>query len=110
MSGKEVVRAIRRRTFITMLAALAELTVVASAAAAPPMDKHFYLPDAAASKIVSVAKEGKPEAEVIVLTEAVAIKETGPKETVAKFGEVYPFSPTFLAAPPQVPTILTFSN
>ena len=37
------------------------------------MDKHFYLPDAAGSKIVSVAKTGNAEAEVIVLTEAVAI-------------------------------------
>ena len=61
------------------------------------MDKHFYLPDAAASKIVSVAKEGTPQAEVIILTEAIAIKESGPKETVAKFGEVYAFSPTFIA-------------
>ena len=63
-----------------------------------------------ASKIVSVAKEGKPEAEVIVLTEAVAIKETGPKETVAKFGEVYAFSPTFIAIRREVPTMLTFWN
>jgi plastocyanin len=85
-------------------------TCVASAAAAPPMDKHYYLPDAAASKIVSVAKEGKAEAEVIVLTEAVAIKETGPKETVAKFGEVYAFSPTFMAIRREVPTMLTFWN
>src|SRR5258708_13294986 len=110
MSGWAVPGGIWGRVPVTALATLSALSVVASAAAAPPMDKHFYLPDAAASKIVSVAKEGKPEAEVIVLTEAVAIKETGPKETVAKFGEVYPFSPTFLAAPPQVPTILTFSN
>jgi len=90
--------------------ALTILIGVASAAAAPPMDKHYYLPDAAASKIVSVAKEGKPEAEVIVLTEAVAIKETGPKATVAKFGEVYAFSPTFVAIRRDVPTMLTFWN
>ena len=69
-----------------------------------------YLPDEAASKIVSVAKGGKAEAEVIVLTEAVAIKETGPKETVAKFGEVYTFSPTFIAVQREVATMLTFWN
>lgn len=86
------------------------LTHVASASAAPPMDKNFYLPDAAASKIVSVTKEGTPAAEVIVLTEAVAIKETGPKETVAKFGEVYAFSPTFIAVRRDEPTMLTFWN
>jgi len=92
------------------LAILPALIGVASAVAAPPMDKHYYLPDAAASKIVSVAKTGTPEAEVIVLTEAVAIKENGPKATVAKFGEVYAFSPTFIAVRREVPTMLTFWN
>ena len=86
------------------------LICVGNASAAPLMDKHYYLPDSAASKIVSVVKEGKAEAEVIVLTEAVAIKETGPKETVAKFGEVYAFSPTFIAVRRDEPTMLTFWN
>ena len=62
MSSKEVVRGIWPRIFMTALANLPLLIVVPKAAAAPPMDKNFYLPDAAASKIVSVAKEGKPEA------------------------------------------------
>jgi plastocyanin len=93
-----------------LAAALTILVGVANATAAPPMDKHYYLPDAKASKIVSIAKEGKAEAEVIVLTEAVAIKETGPKGTVAKFGEVYAFSPTFMAIRREVPTMLTFWN
>ncbi len=44
------------------------------------------------------------------MTEAVAVKETGPKETVAKFGEVYAWSPTFIAARREVPTMLTFWN
>ena len=92
-----------------LAAALATLSV-STAAAMPPVDKHFFLPDAAASKIVSVAKTGNAEAEVIVLTEAVAVKETGPKETVTKFGEVYAFSPTFIAVRREVPTMLTFWN
>jgi plastocyanin len=92
-----------------LAAALATLPV-STAAAMPPMDKHFFLPDAAASKIVSVAKTGNAEAEVIVLTEAVAVKETGPRQTVAKFGEVYSFSPTFIAIRRDVPTMLTFWN
>ena len=83
---------------------------IANAAGTPPMDKNFYLPDAAAAKIVSVTKTGTPEAEVIVLTERVAVKETGPKETVAKFGEVYAWSPTFIAIRREVPTMLTFWN
>lgn len=110
MSNWEVGYGIGRRVFVVALEALPTLILVASAAAAPPMDNNFYLPDAAASKIVSVAKDGKPDAEVIVLTEAVAIKETGPKETVAKFGEVYAFSPTFIAIRRDVPTMLTFWN
>ncbi len=110
MTNWEVLRGIPRQIFTMTLATMPAFIVVASAAATPPMDKHFYLPDAAASKIVSVTKEGKAEAEVIVLTEAVAIKETGPKETVAKFGEVYAFSPTFMAIRREVPTMLTFWN
>jgi plastocyanin len=91
-------------------AALASLIGVASASAMPPMDQHFYLPNAAASKIVSVAKDGTAEAEIIVLTERVAVKETGPKETVAKFGEIYAWSPTFIAIRREMPTMLTFWN
>ncbi len=72
--------------------------------------KNFYLPDAAGSKIVTVTKSGEAEAETIVLTEAVAVKETGPKETVAKFGEIYAFSPNFIALRENVPTKLTFWN
>src|ERR1700722_11108083 len=110
MGSWEVLSGIRVRVLTAVLAILSALSVVASAAAAPPMDKHFYLPDAAGSKIVSVAKTGNAEAEVIVLTEAVAIKETGPRETLAKFGEVYAFSPTFMAGRRRVPALLTFWN
>jgi plastocyanin len=72
--------------------------------------KNFYLPDAVASKVVSVTKGGATEAEITVLTEAVAVKETGLPETVAKFGEVYAFSPTFIAVRRDDPTMLTFWN
>jgi plastocyanin len=109
MSKWEVPREIRRSLKIAA-AILPVLMFVASVSAAPPMDKNFYLPDAKASKIVSVSKEGNPGAEVIVITQAVAVKETGPKETVAKFGEVYAFSPTFIAVRREVPTMLTFWN
>jgi plastocyanin len=100
----------RRRSSILALAIFWPLIYVASATAAPPMDKHYYLPDSAASKIVSVAREGKAAAEVTVLTEAVATKETGPRQTVAKFGEVYAFSPAFIAVRREAPTMLTFWN
>jgi plastocyanin len=108
---REVVTSVEKRgSFIVVSALLGASICVASASAGPPMDKHYYLPDSAASKIVTVVKTGNAAAEVIVLTHAVAIKETGPKETVAKFGEVYAFSPTFIAVQRQVPTTLTFWN
>jgi plastocyanin len=45
-----------------------------------------------------------------VLTQAVAVKETGPKETVAGFGEVYAFSPTFIAVHRDQRTEIDFWN
>src|SRR4051794_30972386 len=67
---------------------------------------QFYLPNAEASKIVSVTSNtnGPIGATVYVQTHAVAVKETGPKETVAKFGEVYAFSPNFFAVHKDEPT------
>jgi plastocyanin len=94
---------------IMMICATAWMVAIASAAQVVD-DKHYYLPDAEASKIVSVTKDENAQAEVIVLTEAIAIKETGPKDTVAKFGEVYAFSPTLIAVQRDVPTMLTFWN
>jgi plastocyanin len=71
---------------------------------------HYYLPGAAQSQAISVSPAGEAQAEIIVLTEAVAVKETGPKETVAKFGEVYAFAPSFIAVHQDEPTRLTFWN
>ena len=39
-----------------------------------------------------------------------AVKETGPKETVEKFGEVYSFSPNFFAVHRDEPTRIRFWN
>lgn len=70
-----------------------------------------YLPDEAASKIVSAkAGEESAQAGITVLTQAVAIKETGPKQTVARFGEVYAFAPSFLAVHRDEPTAISFWN
>ncbi len=71
---------------------------------------YYYFPDAAASKVVTVSAEGTPDAGMTVLTQAVAIKETGPKETVARFGEVYAFSPSFIAVHREEPTAISFWN
>ena len=69
-----------------------------------------YLPDATASRVVTVTEKGAAAAGITVLTEAVAIKETGPRATVARFGEVYAFSPAFMAVHLDEPTEISFLN
>lgn len=70
----------------------------------------FYLPNAEASRVVSVTTNGVAAAQVLVQTQRVAVKETGPKETVEKFGEVYAFSPNFFAVHRDEPTRIRFWN
>ena len=69
-----------------------------------------YLPDGAAAKIVTVTRAGPASAGVTVMTEALATKESGPKETVEHFGEVYAFSPSFIAVHRDEPTAIDFWN
>jgi plastocyanin len=90
----------------------AALVWAGSALAASPMapDRRFYLPNAAASKIVSVTRTGNAQAEIIVVTQPVAIKETGPQETIKTFGEVYAFSPQTIIVHRDEPTAITFWN
>jgi hypothetical protein len=70
----------------------------------------FFLPTGDAAKIVTVTREGDAEAGVTVLTEAVAIKERGPRAAIKKFGEVYAFSPNFIAVHRDQPTSIEFWN
>ncbi len=69
-----------------------------------------YLPDAAAARVVTVTESGPAAAGITLLTQAVAIKETGPRATVARFGEVYAFSPAFVAVHRDEPTEISFWN
>jgi plastocyanin len=71
---------------------------------------RYYLPDAHASKIVTVTREGSASDEVTLMTEAVAVKETGPKTTIDHFGEVYAYSPSLIAVHRGEPTMITFWN
>ena len=59
---------------------------------------------------VTISRTGNPSARIVVLTIGVAIKETGPAETVKTFGEVYAFSPEVLAVRRDQPTQITFWN
>jgi plastocyanin len=106
-----------RAAVIAALLALAAPSAVAIAqgtgapAAAVKQDvKNFYLPTGAAAKVLTVTEEGEATNEITVMAERVAVKETGPKETIAKFGEVYDFSPSFIAAYRDAPIRLTFWN
>jgi plastocyanin len=84
---------------------------VTTAATNPPQQTEpTYLPTGAASHVVTVTTDSPAAAGVTVLTQAVAIKETGPEETVAHFGEVYAFSPSFIAVYRDEPTVISFWN
>lgn len=63
-----------------------------------------------APSVVSVAEGSRANATVVVETRAVAVKETGPKATVAKFGEVYAFSPAFFVVHADQPTAIQLWN
>ena len=93
-----------------MLVTLA--ATAATDAANPTMARKgpFFLPSGLATKIVTVSKNGEAQAGITILTEAVAVKETGPKATVTKFGEVYAFSPAFIAVHREQPTQIEFWN
>ena len=101
-------------SFATTLCASALLIVLAAARPAPTPTpqpgEEGYLPGAAASRVVSVATSGTVAASVVVQTQAVAVKETGPRETVRAFGEVYAFSPSFFPVHRDEPTLITFWN
>ena len=90
--------------------AITYLILVGSAAALAEEPPPTYLPNVQNARIVSVSPTGQPAARIIVQTQAVAIKETGPKETVARFGEVYAFAPATLIVHRDEPTLIEFWN
>lgn len=92
----------------TSLMAYAIATCLSATAADQP--PATYLPNARNARIVSVTTKGQPAARVVVQTHGVAIKETGPKETVARFGEVYAFSPATIIVHRDEPTLIEFWN
>jgi len=100
----------RRRWPTACASALALIAGSIALAAAPARQGPFFLPSGAAEKIVSVSKTGTARAGITVLTEAVAVKETGPAPTIKKFGEVYAFNPSFIAVRREQPTQIEFWN
>ncbi len=97
-----------------------QLVLALGAAASPPAATHAadpktdsgpdYLPSGAATAFLTVQQGGAPARKVVIMTERVAVNETGPKETVARFGETYEFSPSFLAVHAGEPVEISFWN
>ncbi len=112
MSAQTCSRPFHRLRSIAFKSASALFAALMGLAASPTPTKQgpFFLPSGAAAKIVTVIKTGEAEAAVTILTEAVAVRETGPTPTVKKFGEVYAFNPSFIAVHRDQPTQLEFWN
>lgn len=53
---------------------------------------------------------GKARARVVVMTQALVTKESGPKDTLAAFGESYAFVPSTFAVRQDEPTEIVFWN
>ena len=69
-----------------------------------------YLPNAQNSKIVTVTTAGQTATRFIVQTQGIAIKENGPREAVAKYGEVYAFAPATIMVHRDEATQIEFWN
>ena len=65
---------------------------------------------AEASRTVSVTKTGPAAMSILIQTHRAAVNETGPKEAIARFGEVYSFSPNFIALHRDEATRIRFWN
>jgi plastocyanin len=100
----------RYARFLPAVAAIAFFFTTYSAYAQAKHKGGFFLPTADAAKVVTVTATGEAAAGITVITEAVAVKENGPKATVRKFGEVYAFSPQFIAVHRDEPTQIEFWN
>jgi plastocyanin len=90
----------RSKTWIRRLAAIAMLLgachrTVSSRPPDPP---------------VTITRTGAAKARVIVVTGTVAVKETGPAETIRSFGEVYAFIPQTIIVRRDEPTQIVFWN
>jgi plastocyanin len=85
---------------------------VAAAGKMKHAEESCFLPGAEASRIVSVTgtNAGPVAANILVQTHAVVVKEGGPKDSLARFGEVYAFSPTFIAVHREEPALIRFWN
>jgi plastocyanin len=101
---------LRWRLYFVALAVVLAATVASGADSSGARKGPFFLPSGAATRIVTVTKTGEAQAGITILTEAIAVKETGPVATVKQFGEIYTFSPSFIAVHREQPTQIEFWN
>jgi plastocyanin len=75
--------------------------------------ESYFMPNATASRIVTVTtgtNGGPVTANILIQTHAVVTRESGARETLARFGEVYAFSPNFITVYRDEPTLIRFWN
>jgi plastocyanin len=90
---------------------MCKLSVAAGLLLAITLNGHAFADSAASgSEAVTIAKHGAATATVVIQTIAVAVKETESKAQLAKFGEVYAFSPEFFAVYRDQPTRIELWN
>ena len=92
---------------VLKLAVVAVVTIGLTAHAVNEGVPADQLPSGVTDKVVSVTQSGAAAQSLTVITEAVAIRETGPKE---RFGEIYTFSPTMFAVYRDEPIRIMFRN
>jgi plastocyanin len=100
---------------IVLNAARATPSHAADLTAQRAVSDRYFLPDAKQSAIVTVApsaraSESKNAEGVVVMTVRVAVNETGPAQTIKKFGETYAWAPSFIAVHRDEPLRLMFWN
>jgi len=77
---------------------------------AGPESTPDYLPGGDATNVLTVATNAPATASIWVMTVGLATRETGPRETVKTFGEVYAFQPSTFWVHRDEPTVITFWN
>jgi plastocyanin len=104
-----ILRRLVREQYLIAVAALAFLGQSGSSWAAPAA-KRFFLPQGTATRILSVAPVTTARPAIVVMTLALATRESGPTATIKRFGEVYAFSPSTIAVHQNEPTIIALWN
>jgi plastocyanin len=96
----------RLRGEIAVLTLAVALAIPASAA---PESKTYYLPNAAASRVVTVTKSGPAQAAITILTQAVAEKEEDEGGRIPVC-QIYAFNPSMIVVRRDEPTMISFRN